>query len=141
MKYAIIKTGGKQYKVVEGETLRVEKLAGSEKNVIFTEVLLVTDGDKVQVGTPTVAGISVFATRGADVKGDKVQIFKFKSKSRYRRLTGHRQIYSVVTIDTIGEKPRQAATKSTAKATPKTTTKVTTKKASPKKPAAKKVAK
>ena len=102
MKYAVIKTGGKQYKVTEGTVLEVEKLESDGKTFVFEEVLLVVDADKVEIGTPTVAGMKVYADVVAEVKGDKIEVFKYKSKSRYLKHTGHRQKYTQVKINSIG---------------------------------------
>jgi large subunit ribosomal protein L21 len=102
--YAIIKTGGKQYKVKEGDTLEVEKLDGEEgKDVEFTDVLLIySDKDKVDIGTPKVSGAKVVAkVLNPDVKGEKITIVKYKAKKRYRRKTGHRQKYTKVKIEKI----------------------------------------
>lgn len=104
MKYAVIKTGGKQYKVSEGQVIEVELLDYKDSSFTFEEVLLVVDGDKVEIGTPTVAGMKVYADVVADVKGDKIEVFKYKSKSRYRKHTGHRQKYTQVKINGIGIK-------------------------------------
>jgi len=106
MKYAVIKTGGKQYKVTEGTVLEVEKLESDGKTFVFEEVLLVVNSDKVEIGTPTVAGMKVYADVVAEVKGDKIEVFKYKSKSRYRKHTGHRQKYTQVKVTSIGnQKP------------------------------------
>jgi large subunit ribosomal protein L21 len=118
MKYAVIKTGAKQYKVTEGETLQIELLKATEKTVVFDEVLLVADGEQVQVGTPTVPDMTVTATVLGVVKGEKIEVFKYKSKSRYRKHTGHRQAYTAVKIESIGA-PAKAAK---AEATPKKAT-------------------
>lgn len=117
MKYAIIRNGGHQYKVTEGETLEVELVKAVNKVVTFSEVLLLVDGDSVQVGNPTVAGMTVTATLIDDVKGDKIQVFKYKSKSRYRKLRGHRQKYSKIKIESIGAgaKDKPAAKPATRK--------------------------
>ncbi len=104
MKYALIKTGGKQYKVTEGQVIEVELLESKDSSFVFEEVLLVVDGDKVEVGTPTVSGMKVYADVIADVKGDKIEVFKYKSKSRYRKHTGHRQKYTQLKINGIGVK-------------------------------------
>ena len=104
MKYAVIKTGGKQYKVTEGQVIEVELLESKDSSFVFEEVLLVVDGDKVEVGTPTVSGMKVYADVIADVKGDKIEVFKYKSKSRYRKHTGHRQKYTQLKINGIGVK-------------------------------------
>ncbi|EKD80704.1 MAG: 50S ribosomal protein L21 [uncultured bacterium] len=106
MKYAVIKTGGKQYKVSVGQVLDVELLGDDGKTFVFEEVLLVVDGDKVEVGMPFVADTKVFADIIADVKADKIEVFKYKSKSRYRKHTGHRQKYTQVKITGIGAKPK-----------------------------------
>jgi len=104
MKYAVIKTGGKQYKVMEGQVIEVELLDSSDSSFVFDEVLLVVDGSDVKIGTPTVAGMKVYADVVAEVKGDKIEVFKYKSKSRYRKHTGHRQKYTQVKINGIGVK-------------------------------------
>src|SRR3989339_2102784 len=104
MKYAVIKNGGHQYKVTEGQVLEVEKLDSDGKSVVFSEVLLVVDGDKVELGMPTVAGMSVFADVVSEVKGEKIEVFKYKSKSRYRKHTGNRQKYTQLKINGIGVK-------------------------------------
>lgn len=141
MNYAIIKTGNKQYQAVAGKTLKVEKLATTEGSVVFEEVLLHVDGDKVEVGMPTVAGLKVYGTVMGVEKAKKIQVFKYKNKSRYRKLRGHRQQYAVVKIESIGtapakvEKPATKAIKpETKKAVVKKTTvkKTTTKKVSAK---------
>jgi large subunit ribosomal protein L21 len=97
--YAVIKTGGKQYKVQEGDTIRVEKLDGSEgDNIKFDDVLMLTDGDKVTVGTPLVEGASVSATVKAQGRGKKIKIIKFKRRKNYRKQAGHRQAYTELAI-------------------------------------------
>lgn len=116
MKYAVIKTGGKQYKVTEGQVIEVELLDYTDSTFVFEEVLLVVDGDKVEIGTPTVAGMKVYADVVADVKGDKIEVFKYKSKSRYRKHTGHRQKYTQVKINGIGAKKAAAVAPKTVKA-------------------------
>ena len=99
--YAIIATGGKQYKVQEGDVIKVEKLgaeAGSE--VTFDQVLLVSDKED-KVGTPTVEGASVKATVVAEGKGKKVIVYRYKRKTGYHKKNGHRQPYTQVKIDKI----------------------------------------
>lgn len=108
MKYAVIKTGGKQYKVTEGTVLEVEKLESDGKTFVFEDVLLVVDADKVEIGAPTVAGMKVYADVVAEVKGDKIEVFKYKSKSRYRKHTGHRQKYTQVKVTSIGKQKPNA---------------------------------
>lgn len=100
--YAVVRTGGKQYRVEAGSTLIVEKLgaeAGSQ--VTFDRVLLVGDGEKVTVGHPTVEGATVSGTVLGESLGEKIVVFKFKQKVKYRRRTGHRQRLTRVRIDAI----------------------------------------
>lgn len=99
--YAIIATGGKQYKVAEGDVIRVEKLgveAGAE--VVFDQVLVVS-GDEVKVGDPTVAGATVTTTAVGDGKAKKVIVYKYKRKTGYHKKNGHRQAYTKVKIEKI----------------------------------------
>ena len=100
--YAIIKTGGKQYKVAEGEVIYVEKLdAEAGDAVTFDEVLaVVADGD-VKVGKPVVAGAKVTGKVEAQGKEKKILVFKYKAKSNYRRRQGHRQPFTKVVIEKI----------------------------------------
>ena len=100
--YAIIETGGKQYRVSVGDSVSVEKLdskAGSD--VIFDRVLLVGGDGSTRVGTPTVDGASVVATVQEQYRGEKIVIFKYKPKKRYRRKTGHRQSLTRLAITAI----------------------------------------
>lgn len=97
--YAVIKTGGKQYRVSEGDTLRVELLAAEEgSEVKFDDVLLVGAGESVKVGTPQVNGAQVTAKVKLHGQGDKIMIQKFKRRQGYRRLLGHRQRFTEVEI-------------------------------------------
>ena len=100
--YAVIKTGGKQYKVEKGSTLRVEKLEGDAGTKLeFAEVLLVADGDNVQIGTPMLGGAKVLAEIVAQEKGEKLIVFKFRRRKQYRRKNGHRQSYTALKITNI----------------------------------------
>lgn len=100
--YAVIKTGGKQYRVTSGDKLKVEKLtADVGAEIIFDQVLMVADGDNVKAGTPLVAGAAVKATVVSHGKGDKVRIFKMKRRKHYRKTQGHRQHYTEVQISGI----------------------------------------
>ena len=103
MQHAIIVTGGKQYRVAEGDLLFVEKLpAEAGDTVTFDQVLAVVDGEKEPIiGTPTVAGATVTAKVVKNGKGKKVRVFKYKAKKNYRRRQGHRQPYTQVQIDAI----------------------------------------
>jgi large subunit ribosomal protein L21 len=97
--YAVIKTGGKQYRVSEGQTLRVEKLdAEAGANVEFDQVLMVADGDSVKVGTPLVSGGKVTAEITGQGRGDKVKIVKFRRRKHHRKQMGHRQYFTEVKI-------------------------------------------
>ena len=102
--YAVIETGGKQYKVTPGQTIDVEYLGVAEGSTVeLDKVLLIADGERVTVGTPTVAGAKVVATSQGDGKGKKIIVFKYKPKVRYRKKTGHRQLYTRLVIDKIVE--------------------------------------
>ena len=97
--YAVIKTGGRQYRVMEGETLRVEKLDGDVGAAInFSEVLLVGTGENVTIGAPLVAGAVVAATIKAHGRGDKIRIIKFRRRKHHQKQMGHRQYYTEVQI-------------------------------------------
>ncbi len=98
--YAIIKTGGKQYKVSEGDVLKVEKLESEDGKYTFNEVLLI-GGDEVKVGDPTVGGASVEATVLENGKNKKVIVYKYKPKKGYHKKRGHRQLYTKIRIDKI----------------------------------------
>lgn len=102
MKYAVLKTGGKQYRVSEGQVLEVEKLNKKPKErVDFSEVLLlVNEGDR-QIGKPQVEGVKVEAEVLEQIKGPKIRVAKFKAKVRYRRVRGHRQSLTRVKIEKI----------------------------------------
>jgi large subunit ribosomal protein L21 len=100
--YAVIRTGGKQYKVAPGETLKVEKMpaeVGAE--IVLDQVLLVGDGAEVRLGRPTLAGAAVKATVLAHGRGEKVQIFKMRRRKHYQKHQGHRQGYTELKIDGI----------------------------------------
>ena len=100
--HAIIETGGKQYKVAEGDTLFIEKLpVEAGEAVTFDKVLAVIDGDNVTVGTPVVEGAKVDASVVKNGKGKKVIVFKYKPKKGYHKRQGHRQPYTKVTIGKI----------------------------------------
>jgi len=159
--YAVLSSGGKQYRVEAGTTLMLERLDGEPgvagAQVTFDRILLIGDGEDVTIGTPTVTGASVSATVLGEALGPKLVIFKFKQKLKYRRRTGHRQHMTRVRIDAINptgakkpaakakadadeEAPAKAAPK--AEAAPKAAAKVASprakKAASPAEPAAEK---
>lgn len=100
--YAIVRTGGKQYRVAIGDRVRVDKLSQQPGNPVdLDEVLLLAKGGKVSVGTPVVRGAKVKATVAEHGREAKITVFKYKSKVRYRRKTGHRQPYTDLTIEGI----------------------------------------
>ncbi|MDY3982819.1 MAG: 50S ribosomal protein L21 [Veillonellaceae bacterium] len=100
--YAIIKTGGKQYRVAEGDVITVEKLAAeANDSVTFDEVLTVVNDGDVKVGTPKVEGAKVTGTVLEQGKAKKILVFKYKAKSNYRRRQGHRQRFTKVRIEKI----------------------------------------
>ncbi|MGD8251903.1 MAG: 50S ribosomal protein L21 [Desulfobacterales bacterium] len=100
--YAVVKTGGKQYKVQEGDVLRVEKLPGDVgSDITIDQVLLLADGESVSVGTPILAGAAVKAKIVDQDKAKKILVFKYKRRKRYRRKQGHRQPFTAIRIDSI----------------------------------------
>ena len=100
--YAVIVSGGKQYKVSEGDVIRVEKLEVEEgAKVSFDQVLLINDGS-LKIGTPTVQGVKVSGTVLQNGKAKKVIVYRYKRKSGYHKKNGHRQLFTEVKIDKIG---------------------------------------
>jgi large subunit ribosomal protein L21 len=101
--YAVIKTGGKQYRVATGEKIKVEQITaevGAE--VVFDRVLFHSDGDNVKTGAPLIDGAKVKATVVGHGRGDKVKVFKMRRRKNYRRTQGHRQSYTEIRIESIG---------------------------------------
>jgi len=98
--YAVIETGGKQYKVSEGEILKIEKI-DNKKTVTFSNVLMISDGDKVSVGNPFLPSAKVTAEVLETGKAKKILVFKQKPRKGFRRLKGHRQLYTKVKIKSI----------------------------------------
>lgn len=134
--YAVIETGGKQYRVQEGDVITIEKLnvaAGDE--IAFDRVLLLNDGATVQVGTPILESARVFGSVVENGKGEKVIIFKYKAKKDYRKKQGHRQPYTMVKIESLSADGKPAPKKA---AKPVAETAEADKPAVEKKPAAKK---
>jgi len=100
--YAVVKTGGKQYKVAPGENLKVEQIpADVGAEVILDQVLLVGEGEAVRPGQPTVAGATVKATVIAHGRGEKIRIFKMRRRKHYQKHQGHRQNYTELRIESI----------------------------------------
>lgn len=122
MKYAIVESGGKQYKAVEGATIEVDRLPVEAGAIVKLEqVLLLAEGENVVVGTPLVKGMTVWARALEHVKGPKLVVFKYRPKKRIRVRTGHRQTYTRLLIEQIGgsaliEKKAQAAVEEAAQA-------------------------
>jgi large subunit ribosomal protein L21 len=151
--FAVIKTGGKQYKVAKDDVIRIEKLdAKTGSKVAFDDVLMLGDGDSNTVGTPLISGASVAGTVMDQTRNDKILIFKRKRRQGYRRLNGHRQHVTLVKITDIlsaGKKPAKAEAavddakeeaKAKAPAAKKPATETTAKKPAKKKAPAKKPA-
>lgn len=127
--YAVIATGGKQYRVIKGETLRVEKLAGEEGSKVELDgVLMVVDGDNVEVGTPMLDKGAVTAKIKSHGRGKKIEIIKFRRRKHSRTQAGHRQSYTEIEVTDIKTKsapkakaePKVKAEEPKAKAEPKT---------------------
>lgn len=104
MKYAVVKTGGKQYKVSEGDVIEIDRLPiEKDEKVIFNDVLLIVTDNGIKIGKPTLTGEKVEGKLLDNFKGDKIRVSKFKSKVRYRKVNGFRASLSKVQIDKIGE--------------------------------------
>jgi large subunit ribosomal protein L21 len=104
MSYAVVESGGKQYVAREGQALEVDRLPVEVgKDVEFDRVLLVVDGSDVRIGTPLVQGLKVHATVAEHTKGDKVIVYRYIPKERFRKKRGHRQLYTRVMVGSIGE--------------------------------------
>ncbi len=102
MKYAIVESGGKQYKAVEGQSIVVDRLdVGAGEKVVLSDVLLTVDDGAVKVGQPFVKNAKVSATVVGEEKGPKIIVFKYRPKKHYRVKTGHRQLYTRIQIDSI----------------------------------------
>ncbi|MBC7945816.1 MAG: 50S ribosomal protein L21 [Burkholderiales bacterium] len=100
--YAVIKSGGKQYRVVSGEKLKVETISqevGAE--IVLDQILMVADGDKLSFGNPLVSGATIKATVISHGRGEKIKIFKMRRRKHYRKTQGHRQNYTEIQINSI----------------------------------------
>ena len=116
--YAVIKSGGKQHRVVEGELLKVEKLeVATGESITFDEVLLIGEGDSVEIGAPYVAGKSVSAEVVRHGRGEKINIVKFRRRKHHRKQMGHRQWFTEIKITSVGA--AGTAKKAAKKAAPK----------------------
>lgn len=156
--YAVVRTGGKQYRAEPGKRLRVDRLAGEPGDTVeLTDVLLLARDGDVTVGSPTITSTKVVAEIMEQSRGGKISVFKYKSKVRYRRLRGHRQLHTILSVREIVEPGRRhaaaekapaepgpdaekPAAKKRAAATKTTAEKPATKKPATKKPATKKPA-
>lgn len=100
--YAVIKTGGKQYRVIPGEKFKVEQISADiDSQIVLNQVLMVADGESVSVGEPLLVGAEVLATVISHGRGDKVRIFKMRRRKHYQKHQGHRQNYTELRIDSI----------------------------------------
>ena len=142
--YAVVKTGGKQYRVAKDDTILVEKLEANEgAQVTLDQVMMLGDGDTVTVGRPTVANASVEAQVLSQTRGPKILIFRRKRRKNHRRLQGHRQdltLLKITDISTSGKTATKAAAAKKPAAKKAAANKTATKAAAAKKPAAKKAA-
>jgi len=134
--YALVRTGGKQYRVSQDDTILVERIAADEgSEVILDDVVMLGDGDKVTIGTPRVDGAAVSATVMRQTRGPKIIIFRRKRRKNHRRTQGHRQDLTLLKINAIAADGKSLAAKAAPK---KAAAKKTEAKAAPKKSAAKK---
>ena len=138
--YAVVNSGGKQYKVQKGEVLKVEKISGDVgSSVTFDRVLMFADGENVSIGQPVLDSVSVEGHIVEQGKAKKIIVFKYKRRKRFRRKNGHRQEFTAVLIDSIKAKGTKAAKAAEPKAEAKAEVKESeTQKAAPKKAAPKK---
>ena len=149
--YALVRTGGKQYRVSKDDTILVERISADEgAEVILDDIVMLGDGDKVTIGTPRVEGAAVSATVMRQTRGPKIIIFRRKRRKNHRRTQGHRQDLTLLKINVIAEDgkslapkaaPKKAAAKTEAKTETKTAAKTAPKKAAAKKTEAKTAAK
>ena len=118
--YAVIKTGGKQYKVIAGERIKVEKIVGDVgATVVIDKVLMISDAANTTIGAPLIAGATVSATVLSHGRADKVMIFKFRRRKHYRKTQGHRQSFTEIQIGEILAAGQVANKEPAAKAAPK----------------------
>ena len=143
--YAVVKTGGKQYRVAKDDKIVVDRLIGEDgDSIVLDQVLMMTDGDKVTVGSPVIEGAAVGATVLRQTRGPKIMVFRRKRRKNFRRIRGHRQDLTLIQINEIAAdgKLKGTAKKAEAKAAPKkAAAKASAKKAAPKAAAKKAAAK
>ena len=139
--YALVKTGGKQYRVSKDDTILVERIAADEgAEVILNDIVMLAVGDKVTIGTPKVEGAAVSATVMRQTRGPKIIIFRRKRRKNHRRTQGHRQDLTLLKINDIAEDAKKLAPAKTAAKKAATATEMAAKKPAAKKAAAKKPA-
>ena len=108
--YAVVNSGGKQYKVQQGQILRVEKISGDVGNpVTFDRVLMFSDGENISIGQPALEDVAVEGHIVEQGKAKKIIVFKYKRRKRYRRTRGHRQVFTAVLIDSIKPKAKKSS--------------------------------
>lgn len=101
MKYVIIESGSKQYKVKEGDVINVERIETKDKKCDLDRVLMAVDGDKVKIGKPTLSDVKVAAEVLGEIKGEKIRVFKYQKTEQYRKTIGHRQNFLKLKITKI----------------------------------------
>jgi large subunit ribosomal protein L21 len=102
--YAVVKTGGKQYRITIGEKLKVEQIpADVDSQIELTEVLMIADGDNIQIGSPLLTGAKITATVISHGRGEKIRIFKMRRRKHYQKRQGHRQNFTEIRIDAINQ--------------------------------------
>lgn len=120
--YAVIKTGGKQYRVEEGRSIKIERLPGDAGDTVeLADVLLMADGEDITFGAPTIEGARVVGTIAEQGRSKKILVFHFKNKTRQRKKNGHRQQFTRLVVSDIlgaGQQPKVTAAAATASATP-----------------------
>ena len=137
--YALVKTGGKQYRVAKDDTILVERIAADEgAEVILNDIIMLADGDKVTIGTPKVDGAAVSATVMRQTRGPKIIIFRRKRRKNHRRIQGHRQDLTLLKINDIAKDAKKLTAAIPAAKKAATTTESAAKKPAARKPAAKK---
>jgi len=140
--YAVIETGGKQYRVHEGDVINVEKLkVAAGDHIEFDRVLVLSDGKTIQVGSPIIESAKVFGSVVENGKGEKVIIFKYKSKKDYRKKQGHRQPYTMIKIESLSSDGKPAPKKAEVEKPVEAVAVKAEKTTEAKKPATKKAAK
>ncbi len=119
MNYAVIRTGGKQYKVSEGDIITIERVSNpAQDQITFTDVLMTAQDGQANFGQPLITGMTVTGKVLEHIRGEKIRVAKYKAKVRYRRVTGHRQELSQVQIESIGGAKKTSVKAATEAKTP-----------------------